>query len=135
MRIVIDTNVLISGVFFGGLPEKLLISIACGDHVALISPEIWEEYEEIIQRMTPKYGHRLRSDLLKKLFPRFEMHLVTQKADICRDPDDNKFLDLAVEGKCLYIVSGDNDLLSIGKYEDVEIVTAAEFFSRLNDIL
>lgn len=54
----------------------------------------------------------------------------SRKIDICRDCDDNKFLECAVEAKCLYIVSGDNDLLALKHFEDVEIVTVAEFFDQ-----
>ncbi len=62
------------------------------------------------------------------------MNIIEAKTDvnICRDPDDNKFIGCAVDAKCLYIVSGDKDLLELGAYEDVEIITVAEFMDRLN---
>ncbi len=50
--------------------------------------------------------------------------------EICRDPDDNKFIDCACDAKCIYIVSGDKDLLSVKKYNNVKIVTVAEFLSN-----
>ena len=49
---------------------------------------------------------------------------------VCRDPDDDKFINCALDSKSLYIVSGDKDLLTIEKYEDIEIITAAEFCKR-----
>lgn len=52
------------------------------------------------------------------------------KAAICRDPDDNKFIECAIESKSLYIVSGDKDLLSVDRYQNVEIITVAEFLRR-----
>ncbi len=48
--------------------------------------------------------------------------------DICRDPDDNKFISCAKDGRCLYIVSGDKDLLTLKEYQQIRIVTVAEFF-------
>ena len=57
----------------------------------------------------------------------------TQTVPVCRDPDDNKFIECALEGKCIYIVSGDADLLDLQSYADVEIVTVAEFFARYGD--
>ena len=48
---------------------------------------------------------------------------------VCRDPDDNKFIECAIDGRCLYIVSGDRDLLSLTKYNDVQIVTVAKFLA------
>ena len=47
--------------------------------------------------------------------------------DVCRDPDDNKFIECAVDAKALYIVSGDNDLLDIEEYDGIRIITAKEF--------
>ena len=49
---------------------------------------------------------------------------------VSRDPDDDKFISCAVDGKCLYIVSGDGDLLSIVSYADIEILTVADFLNR-----
>ena len=51
---------------------------------------------------------------------------------IPRDPDDDKFIDCAVDAKCLYIVSGDKDLTLLKNYKDIQIVTVAEFFSQYN---
>ena len=50
--------------------------------------------------------------------------------EICRDPDDNKFLECAKDSHALYIVSGDKDLLVIEKYENIQIVTAKTFFEK-----
>ena len=50
-----------------------------------------------------------------------------ERIEVCRDPDDNKFIECAVAANALYIVSGDKDLLDLKKYRDVRILTAAEF--------
>ena len=52
------------------------------------------------------------------------------RVEVCRDPDDNKFISCAIDSRALYVVSGDKDLLVIGEYDGVDIVTAAEFCSR-----
>lgn len=52
------------------------------------------------------------------------------KVNVCRDPDDDKFLGCAIDSKALYIVSGDKDLLTLEKYKDIEIITAREFCNR-----
>ena len=58
MKIVIDTNVLISGVFFGGLPRKILSAVVCQKITACATAEIISEYEEIVQEMiSRKQGH------------------------------------------------------------------------------
>lgn len=51
----------------------------------------------------------------------------TSSIDVCRDPDDNKFIECAIDGGCLYVVSGDKDLLTVEQYRDVRIMTVAEF--------
>ena len=50
--------------------------------------------------------------------------------EVCRDPDDDKFISCAIDSRAIYIVSGDKDLLVTGEYGGVDIVTAAEFCSR-----
>ena len=133
MRIVIDTNVVASGVFFGGSPQRLLQGAVTKQFDVFVSEDIVNEYYEIIGRLSEKYP-----DLPKKLpLEPFVSSCVqvspSKKFEICRDPDDDKFISCAVEAKCLYIVSGDKDLLSLEKVENVESVTVADFLARLSD--
>ncbi len=97
MKIVVDTNILISGVFFGGYPRRILTSIVDRKITACATIEIINPVSNI---------------------------------EICRVPDDDKFLQCAKDYHALYIVSGDKDLLVIGKYEDIQIVTAKEFCEK-----
>ena len=50
---------------------------------------------------------------------------------VCRDPDDDKFIECATDAQCLYIVSGDKDLLSLKRIKDIQVVTIAEFFQSV----
>ena len=52
---------------------------------------------------------------------------------VCRDPDDDKFISCAVDGKCIYIVSGDNDLLAMEAFDGIEIITVADFLKRFGE--
>lgn len=131
MRIVIDTNVLASAVFFGGKPYQLLQYIMESRVNVVASKEIVDEYEEIVLRLKQKYPAFNTKIPLQDLLARFEIIRVSSEVHASRDPDDDKFLSCAVDGKCLYIVSGDNDLLSIGSYEGIEILTVADFLNRL----
>ena len=132
MRIVIDTNVLASAVFFGGKPYQLLQYIMESRVNVVASKEIVDEYEEIVLRLKQKYPRIDTRIPLQELLSKFEIIRVSSDIQASRDPDDNKFISCAVDGKCLYIVSGDDDLLSVGNYGDVEILTVAEFLSRLD---
>ena len=80
----------------------------------------------MIQR---KQGN-LRSDILSGLIARLEIIDPISEISVCRDPDDDKFIGCAVDGKAVFIVSGDKDLLSLESYKDIEIITAADFCSR-----
>lgn len=53
------------------------------------------------------------------------------KVRICRDPDDDKFISCAIDTECLYIVSGDKDLLEIEMYKDVKILTVSNFLENV----
>ena len=67
------------------------------------------------------------------LLSKFEIIHVSSDVHISRDSDDDKFITCAVDGKCLYIVSGDDDLLSIGSYEGIEILTVGAFLDRFGE--
>ena len=130
MRIVIDTNVLISGVFFGGLPRKILSSVVNRETTACATTEIINEYEEIVQEMIERKSGHIDKIILAPLIKAMEIIEPISHVEVCRDPDDDKFLECAKDSHALFIVSGDKDLLVIGKYEDIQIVTAKDFCER-----
>ncbi|MDR2727912.1 MAG: putative toxin-antitoxin system toxin component, PIN family, partial [Chitinispirillales bacterium] len=66
------------------------------------------------------------ADILKPI----KIITTKSKIKICRDPDDDKFIACAVDGKCKYIVSGDNDLLSVKPFKNVQIVSVREFMDK-----
>ena len=127
---MIDTNVLISGVFFGRFPRKILSAVVGQKIFACATAEIIIEYEEIVQEMiSRKQGHINRS-ILSPLIKAMKIIEPVTHVKVCRDPDDNKFLECANDSHALYVVSGDKDLLIIGQYENVQIVTAKEFCKK-----
>ena len=130
MKIVVDTNVMISGIFFGGNPQKVLRAIVSNEIVACATTEIIDEYEEIVERMIQKTQGHLNANILTPVLQNLELIEAKSIVDICRDPDDNKFLGCAKDAKALYIVSGDADLLDLENYEDIDIITAKEFCER-----
>lgn len=130
MRIVIDTNVLISGVFFGGYPRKILSSIVSQNITACASAEIINEYEEIVQEMIDRKQGHIEKSILSPLIAVMEIIEPITRIEICLDPDDNKFLECAKDSHALYIVSGDKDLLVIKEYETIQILTAKDFYEQ-----
>ena len=131
MRIVVDTNVIASAVYFGGKPYDLLKLIMEEKVSAIVSKEIVDEYEEILARLQHKFPKLSKSIPFQEIVGKLTVINVSSDIHICRDPDDDKFISCAVDGRCIYIVSGDNDLLSLKDYDGIEIITVAQFFERL----
>lgn len=130
MKIVVDTNVLISGVFFGGFPRKVLSSIVDRKFTAYATIEIIDEYEEIVQEMNDRKQGYINKDILSPLIKTMVVIEPVSNIKICRDPDDDKFIGCAKDAHALYIVSGDKDLLALEQYENIQIVTAKEFCEK-----
>ena len=99
---------------------------------AYATTEIIDEYGEIVKRMLQKKQGYLNTNILTPVLRSLELIEAKSIVDICRNQDDNKFLGCAKDAKALYIVSGDNDLLVLEKYEDIDIITAKEFCERYN---
>ena len=130
MKIVVDTNVVISGVFFGGNPRRIVEAIVNGSINAYATADIVDEYMEIIDSMITRKQGKLSLRILSPLFSSFKVIEGKSQIAVCRDPDDDKFLECAVDAKALYIVSGDNDLLDIEAYDGIQIITAKEFCEK-----
>ena len=130
MRIVIDTNVLVSGVFFGGFPRKILSSVVGQKITACATAEIINEYEENVQEMIDRKQGHIDSAILSPLIQVLEVIEPITHVEICRDPDDDRFLGCAKDSHALYIISGDKDLLVIEEYENIQIMTAKDFYEK-----
>ena len=127
MKVVVDTNVVISGVFFGGYPRQILEAVVREKITACATMEIIFKYDGIIEEMIQRKQGNLRKDILSPFIAELELIEKNTQLTVCRDPDDDKFIACAVDAKALYIISGDKDLLDIREYQDIEIITAADF--------
>ena len=126
----IDTNIIASALFFGGKPYQLLRYVMESRVDVVASKEIVDEYEEIVLRLQRKYPAINSRIPLQDIISKFEIIRVNSEIHISRDPADDKFISCALDGKCLYIVSGDSDLLDIESYEGIEILTVSDFLNR-----
>ena len=127
MNIVIDTNVVISGTFFGGFPRRVLEAVVEKKITAFATVEIVDEYNEIVEEMIRRKQGNLAPGVLSSFVRSLHMITTTSEFSLSRDPDDDKFIECAVDSKSLYIVSGDQDLLVLKHVGNVEIITAADF--------
>ena len=127
LKLVLDTNTIVSAFFWEGNEAELFRRIEQSEAKLYITNEIFKEVEEVIKR--PKFNEVIRK---AKLTPDQIMqkivslsHLVIapkMSVKICRDEKDNKFLECAESAKADYLVSGDEDLLSLKEYKGIPIV-------------
>ncbi len=127
VRVVIDTNVWLSGLVFGGQPGRVLQLLVEDRLAVVISEELLSELRRKVTKRFPLYVPQLNL-LEASLRQDAEMvRLGNHNITISCDPDDNKFIETALAGKCQYIISGDKDLLDIGVYRDIQIIKPAAF--------
>jgi putative PIN family toxin of toxin-antitoxin system len=127
-RVVLDTNVLISAIVFGGLPRKILEMVISGNVHCTLSFAILDELRDVLQR--PKFGFSPQQaatviDELHSICEILNPSLRIRR--IKADPDDNRILECAVEAQADCIISGDTHLLELGKYREIPIWNPAAF--------
>ena len=135
MEAVLDTNLLISGVLWKGIPFQLLQWAESGQLTIFTSREILEEVHRVLHY--PKFRKYIDNmglspnDLFTKIISLCTtirvMHTVK---GVCVDADDEKFLSCALSANIEVLVSGDKHLLDIGTYLSVRILTAKQFYEN-----
>ena len=131
LKVVVDTNVIISAVGFGGNPRKILNLVVKQYIIAVTSLPSIAELEEVVYKKFPLLAESYPI-LAKQLEQKFNMVRPNKTLYILKDADDNKVLEAAVAGDCDYIITGDKELLDLGQFETIKIVTAAQFLSVFN---
>ena len=131
MKVVLDTNVLISGIFFSGPPYKILKAWQLGKIEIIVSEEILAEYQRVAEELSNQFPAIDVDPILELLTIHAEV-ISTQgfQVTICEDPADNKFINCALASKSRVIVSGDKHLLKISGYEEIEVLKPREFLDK-----
>lgn len=128
-RYVFDTNTLVSAALFGGGTPGEAFRHALQTGIVLLSKATFEEIDEVIAR--EKFDDYLSSDeraaFVEALVDRSRFANPTEEIQACRDPDDDKFLELAVSEDATCIVSGDSDLLELDPFRGIPIMEPGEF--------
>jgi putative PIN family toxin of toxin-antitoxin system len=131
MRIVLDTNVLMSGIFFAGPPASILSAWAEGRLELLATVEILAEYRRVGNRLSKKYASVDIDPVLDMVVRESRiLEPFAVPADACEDKDDIKFLACAISGHATCVVSGDRALLRASGHEGIEVVTPRDFLTR-----
>jgi putative PIN family toxin of toxin-antitoxin system len=132
VRVVLDTNTLVSALLFTGISSELVSLWQDGIITLLLSRDILDEYLRVLSY--PKF--KLSEEEIKKLLqeeilPYAEVVKPKRRLRVVqRDPSDNKFLECAIAGKTRVIISGDKDLLSLGRYRRIRIQTPAQLLAE-----
>lgn len=129
VRVVLDTNIFISALVYGGVPEKVLRVILAKEIQVVVSPVLQAELIDIITKKFPLSlaDMYLLEEEMQKSFVIVRPRIVL---DVVRDKDDNKVLEAAVEGNCDFIITGDLDLLDLSKYKNIKVVTPNQFLQE-----
>jgi putative PIN family toxin of toxin-antitoxin system len=131
-RVVFDSNVLISRALLPTSIPARAVRKAVDNATILVSEAILDELTEVLSR--PKFDRYVtiaeRQEFLKSLGRIAEMIPITYTVRACRDPRDDKILELAVNGGATVVVTGDKDLLPLNPFRDIPIVTPAEYLAR-----
>ncbi len=133
MRIVVDTNVIVSAMFWGGKPRTLVDSARVGLFEVVASSELLAELREVAGRRKFKAKldaiDRPLDELIERDFTSFatfaEPTLIVRV--VPNDPDDDAVIACAVAAQADYIISGDDHLLSMGQYQGITILGVDDF--------
>ena len=136
MRVVLDTNVLLSGLLWHGTPHTLIERVREGTLFLISSPALLAELAEVIARSEFEIilarSNTSRERSLAELRALAEVNdPAPLTTPVCRDPDDDAVLALAIAAHADLIVSGDRDLLDLRRFQDIAIVTPAEALRRI----
>ena len=128
LRVVLDTNVVVSGIVFSAsVPAQAILKAQTG--IVLASAEMRQELTEVLERA--RFDRYASREMRKRATAEFIQDavevLVTDPIRVCRDPRDDKFIEAAVHGRADAIITGDLDLLALDPLDGIRILTPAAF--------
>ena len=131
-RAVFDTSVIVSAVLLPRSVPRRAFDAVMVHGKALVSHATVAELGEVLRR--PKFNRYVlekeRLEFLAALLEEAEYVEITEELAACRDPQDDKFLELAISGHATHIISGDRDLLALHPFRGIEVLSAQRFLTR-----
>lgn len=131
MKVVLDTNVFISAVFFGGVPGKILRAWRDGKIQITLSSAIVEEYIDVLHRLEKRYPPIEAEPVIGLLLTGTEIIAVPPlDKQVSTDPDDDKFIACGMASKAEFLISGDRHLLAVDDFKSLKIVSPSDFIKK-----
>lgn len=131
LKVVVDTNVFVSGVFFSGPPYQILKAWQEGKFELVVSPEILDEYWRVAKILGEERPKIDLAPILNFVVEHAKVYKPAKlNAPVCEDPDDDKFFACALASGSKVIVSGDKHLLKSSAYEGIEVLKPFDFVNR-----
>jgi len=131
LKVVMDTNVFVSGVFFSGPPYQILNAWQSGAFELVVSQEILDEYHRVGEILAAEHPRIDLNPILKFVIEHAKVYKPAKlKEPVCEDPDDDKFIACALSSGSRVIISGDKHLLKVSGYRGIEVLKPREFVDR-----
>lgn len=131
-RFAFDTNILVSALLLRSSVPAQALYRAEREGVVTYSYATLAELSRVLLR--PKFARFIApediDELLARIHRTWEMVNITHQIQVCRDPKDDMFLELAVNGQASTLITGDRDLLTLNPYRGIEILTPSEFLKK-----
>ena len=131
LKVVMDTNVFVSGVFFSGPPYQILKAWQSGKFELVASQEILDEYRRVGEILAEEHPNIDLTPILNFVLEHAKIHeprLLNEP--VCEDPDDDKFFACALASGSKVIVSGDKHLLKVSGYEGIYVLKPRDFVDK-----
>lgn len=129
MRVIVDTNVFMSGIFWSGPPAKILKAWHDTKIDIVLSAEILDEYIRVGNILSKKYGEINIDNIIELLVMRSKIYnAIPLPKPVCRDPNDDMFIACAIAANVKIIVSGDLDLLEISGYQNIHVMNPRKYY-------
>ncbi len=127
-RIVVDTNVMVSALLFGGNPREVLLQAIRGEIGLGMSPAMLYELQGVLSRKKFGLAEQLVETVMNEVTGLSDMVFPRRSVSVIeRDPDDNMVLECALEYRAQAIISGDEHLLALAAFENIPILTPAQY--------
>jgi len=131
VKVILDTNVLVSGIFFDGPPARILEAWRDQRIQIVVSRPILDEYEEVAAELARKHGGTDIGEILRLVLVTADFVVAPDLLEpICTDHDDDKFVACAIAGGVSVIVSGDRALLRVDGFAGVQVVRPRTFLAQ-----